>query len=208
MLFRSYNEKLQAQSQQTQTAMRESRDDKKVADRYSYDEFDDLVDRLRAKAKKQEQEKGPVDLAKLAQKLRSIDLKDKPVKEEEAANIATNPDQQATSPSQQDTAAGQQATSQAGTPEQQKQRRDQAIDASTARSVADTIGSVAPPGTNTDALAQAIVNSNDGKPLDQNQQRAMSAITPLVLKAAETPSAAGPLRTALQQAGLLAKQGK
>ena len=147
-------------------------------------------------------------MAKLAQKLRSIDLKDKPVKEEEAANIATNPDQQATNQNQQDTAAGQQATSQAGTPEQQQQKRDQAIDASTARGVADTIGSVAPPGTNTDALAQAIVNVNDGKPLSQDQQRAMSTITPLVLKAAETPTAAGPLKTALQQAGILARQGK
>ena len=198
------------------TAVAESKDDKKVAGRYSYDEFDDLVDRLRAKAKAQEKKHGPVDLGKLMQRLRDIEDKDdKPIKEEEPANLATNPDMQATSPgrqatssSQQDTQAGLQATSQAGTPEQQQQRRDQAIDASTARGVADTIGSVAPPGTNTDALAQAIVNANDGKPLNQDQQRAMSTITPLVLKAAETPTAAGPLKTALQQAGILAKQGK
>ena len=191
------------------TAVAESKDDKKVAGRYSYDEFDDLVNRLKNKAKEQERKHGPVDFGKLMQRLRDIEDKDdKPIKEEEPANLATNPTKQATNPYVQDTQAGSQATSQAGTPEQQQQKRDQAIDASTARGVADTIGSVAPPGTNTDALAQAIVNSNDGKPLSQDQQRAMSTITPLVLKAAETPTAAGPLKTALQQAGILAKQGK
>jgi len=213
---KKYNDKLQAQSQQTQIAMRENRDDKKVAGRYSYDEFDDLVDRLRAKAKAQEKKQGPVDLGKLMQRLRDIEDKDdKPIKEEEPPSLATNPTMQATSPARQatnpyaqDTTAGTQATSQAGTPQQQQQKRDQAIDASTARGVADTIGSVAPPGTNTDALAQAIVNANDGKPLTRDQQRAMGTITPLVLKAAETPTAAGPLKTALQQAGILAKQGK
>jgi hypothetical protein len=205
----------QKQAQQgTQVAMRES-DNKKVAGRYSYDEFDDMIDRLRVKAKEQEKKHGPVDLGKLMQRLRDIDDKDKNVKEEESPNIATNPTmqataaaRQATNPALQDTQAGMQATSQAGTVQQQQQRRDQAIDTSTARGVADTIASVAPPGTNPDVLAQGIVNANDGKPLNIQQQKAMSTITPLVLKAAETPVAAGALKTALQQAGILAKQGK
>ena len=47
-------------------------DDGKIAGRYYPDEFDDLVDRVKAKAKEQERRHGPVDIAKLAARLRGI----------------------------------------------------------------------------------------------------------------------------------------
>jgi hypothetical protein len=47
-------------------------DDNKVAGRYHPDEFDELVNRVKAKAKEQERRHGPVDIAKLAARLNSI----------------------------------------------------------------------------------------------------------------------------------------
>ena len=47
-------------------------DDNKVAGRYYPDEFDELVNRVKAKAKEQERRHGPVDIAKLAARLRGI----------------------------------------------------------------------------------------------------------------------------------------
>lgn len=47
-------------------------DDNKVAGRYQPDEFDELVNRVKAKAKEQERKHGPVDIAKLAARLNSI----------------------------------------------------------------------------------------------------------------------------------------
>ena len=44
----------------------------KIADRYDPEDFDDMVLRLKQKAKEQERKHGPVDLAKLAQRLRDI----------------------------------------------------------------------------------------------------------------------------------------
>lgn len=54
---------------------REGRDDQKIAGRYDPDDFDDMVNRLRQRAEKQEKERGPVDLAKLALRLRDIEHK-------------------------------------------------------------------------------------------------------------------------------------
>jgi hypothetical protein len=47
-------------------------DDNKVAGRYHPDEFDELVNRVKAKSKEQERRHGPVDIAKLAARLNSI----------------------------------------------------------------------------------------------------------------------------------------
>jgi hypothetical protein len=47
-------------------------DDGKIAGRYHPDEFDELVNRVKAKAKEQERIHGPVDIAKLAARLRGI----------------------------------------------------------------------------------------------------------------------------------------
>lgn len=47
-------------------------DDGKIAGRYRPDEFDELVNRVKAKAKEQERIHGPVDIAKLAARLRGI----------------------------------------------------------------------------------------------------------------------------------------
>jgi hypothetical protein len=47
-------------------------DDGKIAGRYQPDEFDELVNRVKAKAKEQERIHGPVDIAKLAARLRGI----------------------------------------------------------------------------------------------------------------------------------------
>jgi hypothetical protein len=203
---------LQRQKQNESKNMKSS--DYKVAGRYSYDEFDDLVRRLQRKAQEQERKHGPVDLAKLARQLRALDRdEEKNIKEQ--PETATDPTQQATSPTTQDTATTQQATnptqqvtSQSGSAEQLKQKQAQAVDTSTAKNVASSLTAVLPAGTNTNALAQGIINANDGKPLNPDQQKAMNAVQPLLLKAAETPATAGALKTALQNAGILAKQGK
>ena len=50
-------------------------DDEKIAGRYDPDEFHAMVRRLRQRAEKQEKERGPVDIAKLAQRLRDIERK-------------------------------------------------------------------------------------------------------------------------------------
>lgn len=47
--------------------------DKKIAGRYDPDEFDQLVTRVRDRAQAQERKHGPVDIAKLAQRLRDIE---------------------------------------------------------------------------------------------------------------------------------------
>jgi hypothetical protein len=197
------------------TAVRETRmtNKKDVADRYSFDEFDDLVRRLGQRAKEQERRYGPVDIKQLAKRLRDIaDKDDKPIKEEDPATDptrqSTSPTLQATSANQQDTNPNQQITSQTGTSQERKEKQAQAQDTATAKTMASSLTTVVPPGTNTNALAQAIVNTNDGKPLSADQQKAISVLQPLVLKAAETPTTASALGSALQKAGMLSKQGK
>lgn len=51
---------------------RQEYNDDKIGGRYDPDEFDQMVARLGQKAKEQERKHGPVDLAKLAQRLRDI----------------------------------------------------------------------------------------------------------------------------------------
>ena len=57
-------------------------------------------------------------------------------------------------------------------------------------------------------MASGIAKMNDAKPLTQPEQTAISTLTPLVAKAAETPAVAGQLKSALQTAGVQAKLGK
>jgi hypothetical protein len=57
-------------------------------------------------------------------------------------------------------------------------------------------------------LASAVTKISDQKPLTGPESTAMSALTPLISKAAETPQTAMALKTALSNAGMLAKQGK
>ena len=89
-----------------------------------------------------------------------------------------------------------------------KQKAAQQQDVAVARNTAGGLTNVLPPGANPDAMASGITKMTDGKPLDQQEQQAVSQITPLVMKAAETPGLAGQLKSALQTAGVLAKQGK
>ena len=69
------------------------------------------------------------------------------------------------------------------------------------------------PGVDTNAAATGVTKANLGQQLNPAEQQAVSAITPLVMKAATIPSAAPQLRTALTNAGTMvraaaAKQGK
>lgn len=56
--------------------------------------------------------------------------------------------------------------------------------------------------------ASAVVKINDQKPLTGPEQQAMSALTPLLAKAAETPQTAASLKSSLSNAAYLAKLGK
>jgi len=69
------------------------------------------------------------------------------------------------------------------------------------------------PGVDTNAAATGVTKANLGQQLNPAEQQAVSAITPLVMKAATIPSAAPQLRSALTNAGTMArataaKQGK
>ena len=69
------------------------------------------------------------------------------------------------------------------------------------------------PGVDTNAAATGVTKANLGQQLNPAEQEAVSALTPLVMKAATIPSAAPQLRSALTNAGTMAraaaaKQGK
>ena len=49
--------------------------DEKIAGRYDPDDFDQMVARLGQRARAQERQHGPVDIGKLAQRLRDIEQK-------------------------------------------------------------------------------------------------------------------------------------
>lgn len=121
-------------------------------------------------------------------------------------NQSTSPD--ATGSAQQDMQNDAQSNITQQAAELAKQKAAQQQDAAIARNIAGGLSNVLPPGTSPDAMASGITKINDGKPLDQQEQQAVSQITPLVMKAAETPGLAGQLKSALQNAGVLARQGK
>ncbi len=69
------------------------------------------------------------------------------------------------------------------------------------------------PNVDTNAAATGVTKANLGQQLNPAEQQAVSALTPLVMKAATIPSAAPQLRSALTNAGTIArataaKQGK
>lgn len=64
------------------------------------------------------------------------------------------------------------------------------------------------PNLDINQAASAVVKINDQKPLTGPEQQAMSALTPLIAKAAETPQTASRLKTSLSTAAYLAKLGK
>ena len=121
-------------------------------------------------------------------------------------NQTTSPD--ATGAAQQDMQTSMQSNTTQQAAELAKQKAAQQQDVAIARNTAGGLTNVLPPGANPDAMASGITKMSDGKPLDQQEQQAVSQITPLVMKAAETPGLAGQLKSALQTAGVLAKQGK
>lgn len=180
------------------TPVNETGKEEKIADRYDPDEFDDMVNRVKKLAHRQEKKNGPVDINKLAQKLRDIDKRE-PVKE---YGNAQDPNAQVTSPSDpKPSTASQQA-------QQQATMKDQAVDMATAKSTTSTLKNVLGPQFDPNAAASGIVKANDGKPMSPQEQLAMGSMTPLVMKAAQTPSVSGQLKSALQNAGLAAKLGK
>lgn len=61
------------------------------------------------------------------------------------------------------------------------------------------------PGVDTNAAATGVTKANLGQQLNPAEQEAVSALTPLVMKAATIPSAAPQLRSALTNAGTMAK---
>ena len=61
------------------------------------------------------------------------------------------------------------------------------------------------PGVDTNAAATGVAKANLGQQLNPAEQQAVSALTPLVMKAATTPSAAPQLRSALTNAGTMAR---
>lgn len=176
----------------------ESVEHEKIAGRYDPDDFDDMVNRVKRLAHRQEKKNGPVDINKLAQKLRDIEKRE-PVKE---YGNAQDPNAQVTSPSDpKPSTASQQA-------QQQTNMKDQAVDMATAKSTTSTLKNVLGPQFDPNAAATGIVKANDGKPMTPQEQQAMGSMTPLVMKAAQTPSVSGQLKSALQNAGLAAKLGK
>lgn len=176
----------------------ESVEHEKIAGRYDPDDFDDMVNRVKRLAHRQEKKNGPVDINKLAQKLRDIEKRE-PVKEYDNAQ---DPNAQVTSPSDpRPSTASQQS-------QQQQNMKDQAVDMATAKSTTTTLKNVLGPQFDPNAAATGIVKANDGKPMTPQEQQAMGSMTPLVMKAAQTPSVSGQLKSALQNAGLAAKLGK
>jgi hypothetical protein len=61
------------------------------------------------------------------------------------------------------------------------------------------------PDVDTNAAATGVTKANLGQQLNPAEQQAVSALTPLVMKAATIPSAAPQLRSALTNAGTIAK---
>jgi len=175
-----------------------NREDEKIAGRYDPDEFDLMVKRLGQKAREQDRKHGPVDIAALAKRLRAIEKREPTKEEEDPAVNMQDPDIQRTSQTspQQDPAAVKQ------------QQLDQTVDMATAKGTMSGLKTALGPDVDTNALASAVTKISDGKPLTGPESTSMSALTPLISKAAETPQTAMALKTALSNAGMLAKQGK
>ena len=115
---------------------------------------------------------------------------------------AQDPNAQVTS---QPDPAGSKATSM---DQQAAADKEQAVDLATAKGTMSGLKTVLGPKVDTNALASAVTKISDGQPLTSPEATSMSALTPLISKAAETPQTAMSLKTALSNAAMLAKQGK
>jgi len=175
-----------------------NKEDEKIAGRYDPDDFDLMVKRLGQRAREQDRKHGPVDIAALAKRLRELEKRHQTNEVEDPAVNMQDPDVQQTSQTspQQDPAAVRQ------------QQLDQTVDMATAKGTMTGLKNVLGPKVDTNALASAVTKISDGKPLSGPESMSMSALTPLISKAAETPQTAMALKTALSNAGMLAKQGK
>jgi hypothetical protein len=183
----------------TKGAVEESnKEDEKIAGRYDPDDFDLMVKRLGQRAREQDRKHGPVDIAALAKRLRELEKRHQTNEVEDPAINTQDPDIQKTSQTspQQDPAAVRQ------------QQLDQTVDMATAKGTMTGLKNVLGPKVDTNALASAVTKISDGKPLSGPESMSMSALTPLISKAAETPQTAMALKTALSNAGMLSKQGK
>jgi hypothetical protein len=85
---------------------------------------------------------------------------------------------------------------------------DQRVDITTAKNTMSGLKNVLGPNLDMNQAANAVVKINDGQPLSGPEQQAMSMITPLVAKAAETPQTSATLKTSLRNAAQLAKLEK
>jgi hypothetical protein len=134
----------------------------------------------------------------LAKRLKDIERREQTKEQEDPAINMQDPDIQRTSQTspQQDPAAVKQ------------QQLDQTVDLATAKGTMSGLKTALGPKVDTNALASAVTKISDQKPLTGPESTAMSALTPLISKAAETPQTAMALKTALSNAGMLAKQGK
>ena len=175
-----------------------NKEDERIAGRYDPDDFDLMVKRLGQRAREQDRKHGPVDIAALAKRLRAIEKREQTKEQEDPAVNTQDPDIQKTSQTspQQDPAAVRQ------------QQLDQTVDMATAKGTMTGLKNVLGPKVDTNALASAVTKISDGKPLSGPESMSMSALTPLISKAAETPQTAMALKTALSNAGMLSKQGK
>ena len=175
-----------------------NKEDEKIAGRYDPDDFDLMVKRLGQRAREQDRKHGPVDIAALAKRLRELEKRHQTNEVEDPAINTQDPDIQKTSQTspQQDPAAVRQ------------QQLDQTVDMATAKGTMTGLKNVLGPKVDTNALASAVTKISDGKPLSGPESMSMSALTPLISKAAETPQTAMALKTALSNAGMWSKQGK
>ncbi len=112
---------------------------------------------------------------------------------------AQDPNTQTTSPQQQ---------TNTGAKDVRAEKRAQQVDIATAKNTMSGLKNVLGPSLDINQAASAVVKINDQKPLTDPEQQAMSAITPLIAKAAETPQTASNLKNSLSNAAYLAKLGK
>jgi hypothetical protein len=120
----------------------------------------------------------------------------------EADGNAQDPSQQVTSPaSPVKQAVNQQQAA-------QKKAQDERQDLQTALGTVSSLKPYLGAKTDVNQAASAITKISNNQPLTAPESQAVSSITPLVMKAAETPASAAALKTALTTAGVLGKQGK
>ena len=175
-----------------------NKEDEKIAGRYDPDDFDLMVKRLGQRAQEQERKHGPVDIARLAKRLKDIERREQTKEQEDPAINTQDPDIQKTS----------QTSPQQNPSAVRQQQLDQQINLATAKGTVSGLKNVLGPDVDTNALSSAVTKISAQKPLTGPESTAMSALTPLISKAAETPQTAMNLKTVLSNAGMLTRQGK